>query len=88
MADPADLSDHDIERTVESGIAAASNALVGRRKVFPVGHCLWCLRDFPETLVVDEAGDEQLVMSEKLFCGRECAGDWEHEQQRKRDLGR
>lgn len=84
--DDADISAPRIEAAVASGVERSRQALA-RRVIEPTGRCHWCERDFPETLVVDEDG-ERLVMSEKLFCDKECAAGWEHERQRKRDLGR
>lgn len=88
MADEADVTDPHIEDVISEGVERAADALKQRRSIEPIGQCHWCELEFPEEPAVDAAGDEQLVMSKKLFCGRECAADWEYDQKRKKEIGR
>lgn len=72
MADDADRAEARIEHTIADGIAAARRA----PGLLAVGVCHYC---------------GEPVAAGRLFCDsseNECAKDWEHEQRRRKDLGR
>ena len=72
MADDADRSDKRIEDTVAAGIARVRSKLT-QRMLAAVGYCHYCEEELPPG---------------RLFCDKDCAGDWQYEQDRKRALGR